>query len=158
MASPDTIDLLNRVLIVLRKSFPQYLVYARPYIPSGRKKVMETIEEIVAGQDSLAARVSEQIFQSGGLPEKGEFPIEFTDTHDLAIDFLILEAIDYQKQDIADLSECVDALRLSPGAQSLAAEALGMAKGHLESLEELRVDPTASTVIRGAGGPAYNND
>ena len=44
------------------------------------------------------------------------------------------EAIDYQKQDIADLEQCVDALRLAPAAQSLAAEALGMAKGHLESL------------------------
>jgi hypothetical protein len=157
MASSDTIDILNRVLVILRKSFPQYLLYARPYIPSGRERVMETIEEIVAGQNALAARVSEHVFQSGGLPEKGEFPIEFTDTHDLEIDFLVLEAITYQKEDIADLAECVDALRLSPAAQALAAEALGMAKGHLESLEELGVDPTASTVIRGAGGPAYDN-
>jgi hypothetical protein len=158
MASTDTIDLLNRVQVILRSSFPQYLQYARPHVPAGREKVMETIDEIVAGQMALAARVSEHIFESGGLPEKGKFPVEFTDTHDLEIDFLILEAIAYQKQDIADLAECVDALRLSPAAQALAAESLGMAKGHLESLEELQVDPTASTVIRGAGGPAYDND
>ena len=118
---------------------------------------MQTIEEIVAGQDALAERVSEHIFESGGLPDHGEFPIEFTDTHDLEIDFLIQEAIGYQKQDIADLEECVDALRLAPAAQSLAAEALGMAKGHLESLEELHVDPTASTVI-GRGEPAFDNN
>ncbi len=41
---------------------------------------------------------------------------------------------------------------------ALAAEALGMVKGHLESLEELPVDPTASTVIGSGGGPAYDND
>ena len=158
MPSPDTIEVLNRVLATLRRSFPQYLKYARPYIPAGRENVMETIEEITSGHDKLAARVAEHIFESGALPDYGKFPIEFTDTHDLEIDFLIEEAIGYQKQDIADLTQCVDELRLSPAAQSLAAEALGMAKGHLESLEELPVDPAASTIIRGPGGPAYDND
>jgi hypothetical protein len=149
MPSSDTIEALTRVLVILRRSFPQYLKYARPFIPMGRENVMETIGEIVDGQDSLAARVAEYIFESGDLPDYGKFPIEFTDTHDLEIDFLIEEAIGYQKQDIADLAQCVDELRLSPAAQSLAAEALGMAKGQLESLEELPLDPTASTVIRG---------
>lgn len=157
MASPDTIDVLNRVQVTLRSSFPQYLQYARPYIPPGRENVMETIAEIVAGQNALASRVSDHIFDSGALPDKGKFPIEFTDTHDLEIDFLIEEAIGYQKQDIADLAQCVDELRLAPAAQALAAEALGMAKGHLESLEELHVDPTASTVIR-QGKPAFDNN
>lgn len=157
MPSSDTIDVLNRVLVILRRSFLQYLKFARPHIPPGRERVMQTIDEIVAGQDALAARVAEQIFQSGALPDHGKFPIEFTDTHDLEIDFLVEEAIGYQKQDIADLAECVDALRLAPVAQALAAEALGMAKGHLESLEELQVDPTASTVIR-RGAPAFDND
>ena len=64
---------------------------------------METIEEIVAGQDALSERVSQYIFESGGLPDPGRFPIEFTDTHDLEIDFLIREAIDYQTEDIANL-------------------------------------------------------
>src|SRR3990172_8834395 len=134
MSSPDTIDVLNRELAILQRSFPQYLRYARPYIPPGREHVMKKIDEIAAGQDALAERVNQTVFESGGLPDDGKFPIEFTDTHDLGIDFLIQEAIEYQKQDIADLEQCVDALRLAPAAQSLAAEALGLAKGHLESL------------------------
>lgn len=153
MPSLDTIDTLNRVLAILQRSFPQYMRYARPYIPPGREDVMETIDEIVTGQDALAERVNRHIFDSGGLPDPGKFPIEFTDTHDLDIDYLIREAIGYQQQDIADLTAIADALRLSPVAQSLAYEALGMAKGHRESLEELRVDPTASTII-GRGEPA----
>jgi hypothetical protein len=157
MPSPDTIDVLNRGLAILRRSFPQYLKFARPYIPAGRENVMVTIDEIVAGQDALAARVAEQIFESGALPDYGKFPIEFTDTHDLDVDYLVEEAIGYQRQDIADLAQCVDELRLSPAAQTLAAEALGMAKGHLESLEELPIDPTASTVIR-ERAPAFAND
>ncbi len=156
MSSPDTIDTLNRVLEILERSFPQYLRWARPYIPPGREKIMQTIGAIVAGEDALAERVSQQVFESGGLPDHGDFPIEFTDTHDLGIDFLVDEAIDCLKQDIADLQECVDTLRLAPSAQSLASEALGMTKGHLELLEKLRVDPRSDTKFTAT--PAFAND
>jgi hypothetical protein len=137
MPSSDTTSVLNRVLAILERSFPQYLLYARPYVPAGRENIMQTMEQIVAGQNRLAERVYQQIFESGGLPDHGEFPIEFTDTHDLSIDFLLQEAIDCLKQDVSDLSECADKLRLSPAAQSLAAEAVGMTKGHLELLQQL---------------------
>jgi hypothetical protein len=156
MPSTDTIDTLNRVLEILERSFPQYLRWARPYIPAGRENVMKTVETIVAGQDALAERVSQQVFESGGLPDHGDFPIEFTDTHDLGIDFLVDEAIDCIKQDIAELQSSVDALRLAPAAQSLASEALGLTKGHLELLERLPLDPTAST-LRGPQPATDNN-
>jgi hypothetical protein len=155
MSSPNTINVLNRVLVVLERSFPQYMRYARPYIPAGRESIMQTIDQIVAGQDALAARVSQQIFESSGLPDHGEFPIEFTDTHDLAIDFLVQEATDCMTEDVAELETCVDALRLAPAAQSLAAEALGLTKGHLELLKKLPANPAASTRI---GQPALNNN
>lgn len=148
MPSPDTIDILNRVFVVLQRSFPQYLRYSRPYTPAGKENITQTIEQIVAAQDNLAERISQCIVESGGLPDPGKFPIEFTDTHDLEIDFLIHEAISYQKEDVANLEALVDQLRLAPAAQSLAAEALGLAKGQLESLEELPIDPAASTLVR----------
>ncbi|HEX3600277.1 MAG TPA: hypothetical protein VHU84_09035 [Lacipirellulaceae bacterium] len=156
MSSPDTIDTLNRVLEILERSFPQYLRWARPYIPPSRANIMPTIETIVAGQDALAERVSQQVFDSGGLADHGDFPIEFTDTHDLDIDFLVKETIDCTKQDIAELEGCVDALRLAPAAQSLASEALGLTKGHLEQLEKLPIDSSAST-LRGPL-PAMDNN
>jgi hypothetical protein len=157
MPSSDTIDVLNRVLAILERSLPQYLQYARPYIPAGREDVSQTLSEIVADQRKLADRVSQMIVESGSLPDTGKFPIEFTDTHDLSIDYLIQEAIGYQKQDIAELAECAESLNLSPAAQSLAAESLGLAKGHLESLEELHIRPGAATIVR-RGAPAYDND
>jgi hypothetical protein len=156
MPSPDTIEILNRVLVLVTRSYAQYLRYARPYIPAGREDVLETIREIVTAQEMLAERIGRYILESGGLPDPGRFPIELTDTHDLAIDFLVREAIRYQRQDIANLQQCVDALRLAPAAQSLAAEALGMAKGHLESLQELQVRGDASTKLGGA--KAFAND
>jgi hypothetical protein len=147
MPSSDTINVLNRVLEILERSFPQYLLYARPYVPSGREGIMKTIEQIVAGQDALAERVSQHVFESSGLPDHGDFPIEYTDTHDLGIDFLLQEAIDCTKQSVGDLEQSVDSLRLAPAAQFLASEALGMTKGHLELLQKQATGGGASTKV-----------
>jgi hypothetical protein len=147
---------LNRVLAILERSFTQYLRYARPYVPPGREDIEQSLTEIVAGQDSLAERVTQMISEAGGLPDNGRFPIDYTDSHDLSIDYLIREAIDGQRQDIADLSQCVDALRHAPSAQSLASEALGLAKGNLETLEELAGRPQAA--MNRDGPPAFAND
>jgi len=143
MPSADTIDVLNRVLTILRRSFPQYVRYARPYVSSGDEQAVEMFHEIADGQDALAERVNELIVQSGARPDTASFPMEFTDTHDLDVDYLIREAIGYQRQDIADLKQCAESLQLAPAARSVVEEALGMAKGHLESLEELAADRSA---------------
>lgn len=156
MPSTETTDVLNRVLAILERSFTQYLRWAKPYVPPGREDVEQSLAQIVAGQDELAERVSHLVFEAGGLPDNGKFPIEYTDTHDLAIDYLIREAIDNQKQDIVDLANCAEALRHSPAAQSLASEALGQAKGNLETLEELARRPPAAMNL--GGPPAFAND
>jgi hypothetical protein len=160
MSPPDTIDTLNRVLAMLRKSFPQYLRYARPYIPPNYAGAWETLADVAVAQDALAERAGEQIIAAGARPSSGEFPMEFTDTHDLGIDYLIREAIGYQKQDVAELEALSASPDLAPAARSLVAEALGMSKGHLESLQALRPalgGPGGSTIVRN-GEPAYKND
>jgi len=147
MPSPETIDILNRVLTILRRSFPQYVRYARPYVTAADEQAVETFQEISDGQNALGERVNELIVQSGALPDVASFPMEFTDTHDLDFDYLIRAAIGYQQQDIADLKECAESLQLAPAAKSLVEEALGMAKGHLESLEELTSERDSAAAI-----------
>ena len=44
---------------------------------------------------------------AGRLFGFGEFPMAFTDTHDLSLDYLVSELIYYQKQDIAAIQDCV---------------------------------------------------
>jgi hypothetical protein len=156
MPSSDTINALNHVLAILERSFPQYLRFARPYIPPGRENVMQTIDQITAGADALAERITQQIYDSAGLPDHGDFPIEFTDSHDLAIDYLVDEAIDGLKQDVADLEECAGRLRLAPAAQALASEAVGLVKGDLELLQKCASGTTAPTKL--GATPMYAND
>ncbi len=57
--------------------------------------------------------------------------------HDLSLDFLIAAAVRYQEYDLTAIQEIVDGLAPAPAARALAEEALGMSKGHLDSLREL---------------------
>lgn len=145
MPPSDTISVLNRVLAMLYKSFPQYVMYSRPYIPPSRQNVLETFQDIANDESMLADRISEQVADAGGLPDMGSFPMEFTDTHDLSIDYMLREAIRYQREEIAMLEACRDELSLAPMARALVEEAVGMEKGHLESLEELPANGASKT-------------
>jgi hypothetical protein len=85
----------------------------------------------------MSERISRMIIDADALPHSGEFPMEFTDLHDLDVDFLIAAAVKYQEYDLAAIQENVTGLSSAPAARALAEEALGMSKGHLDSLREL---------------------
>ena len=137
MIQPSTTAALNRLLAIVVRSFPQYLQYSRPYVPPGCDNMVEAIGVIATDQNSLADRISQLLIDAEAPLRTGEFPMEFTDMHDLGIDFLVNAAIAYQQQDIEAIGQLVEQLQAAPAAKSLAEEALGMAKGHLESLREL---------------------
>jgi hypothetical protein len=133
----DTIYWLNRLLAIHCKSFPQYLRWSRPHVPPGRGEELEAIEAIAMDQDVMADRISRMIVDSDALPRSGEFPMEFTDLHDLDIDYLLRLAVKYQEQDVAAIQQLAERLQTAPAAKALAEEALGMSKGHLDTLREV---------------------
>lgn len=142
MMTLDAIRQLNRLLAIHCKSFVQYLRWSRPYVPPGREDVLDALEAIATDQDSLADRISSMIVDAGALPHTGEFPMEFTDLHDLDIDFLIAAAARYQEYDVAAIEQIVADLQSAPAARAIAEETLGMSKGHRDSLRELVNVPT----------------
>jgi len=137
MNQPPTTAALNRLLAIVMRSFPQYMQYSRPYVPPGRDNVVEALATIASDQNGLADRISQMIVDAEAPLRTGEFPMEFTDMHDLGIDYLVNAAIAYQQQDIETIGQLIEGLHVAPAAKSLAEETLGMAKGHLESLQEL---------------------
>lgn len=137
MIDTTTVASLNRLLATVVRSFPQYMQYSRPYVPPGRENVVETFAAIATDQDGMADRINQLLVDAEAPVRTGEFPMEFTDMHDLGIDFLVNVAIAYQQQDVVTIGQLVEQLQSAPAAKSLAEEALGMAKGHLESLQEL---------------------
>lgn len=133
----DTIYWLNRLLAIHCKSFPQYLRWSRPHVPAGRSEELAALEAVALDQDALGDRISRMIVDGDALPRSGEFPMEFTDLHDLDIDYLLRLAVKYQEQDATTIGQLVDRLQTAPSAKAIAEEALGMAKGHLDTLREL---------------------
>jgi len=136
MTKLGTYHALNRLLTILYRSLPTYLTYASPWTHGGDEKALATLRHIVEDQKQLAARVAQQILNIGPT-EIGEYPIEFLDTHDLSLDYLLKLLVQYQKKDVAAIERCVADLAGDRHAAALAEEALGAARGHLESLEEL---------------------
>jgi hypothetical protein len=139
----DTIHWLNRLLAIHCKSFPQYMRWSRPHVPAGRGEELEAVEAIANDQDAMGDRISRMVTDAGALPRTGEFPMEFTDLHDLDVDYCLRLAAKYQEQDVAAIGGLVERLQTAPAAKAVAEEALGMAKGHLDTLRELTQAPAA---------------
>ena len=136
MTSIEAVTVLNRVLSIVLRSFPQYLRYSRPWVPPGHERELAALEKIVTEQDTFAERITAAIDDLGGMLDRGEFPMEFTDTHDLSIDYLVREAIGYGRQDAAGLESLAATPGLVPPADLLTGEAVHMVKRHLALLEQ----------------------
>jgi hypothetical protein len=135
------IDLLNELLQVEYRSFPMYSIDASPWTHHGDEKATETLHNIVADQKLMVQRIGEFIFDAGGRVETGEYPMEFTDTHFLSLDFLLKELLRYQRQDVAAIERIVSQLGEARAARELAEETLGMERAHLEAIEALVAQP-----------------
>ena len=144
MADSETCAILNRLLVVVYRSLPMYFADVPPWSAPGSERAFETLSEIVREQKSLSQRLANFILDRHCRVEMGEYPMEFTGLHDCALDYLIGRMIAYQKRDIRLIERCVEELGPDARAKALADEALGAARGHLESLEELVAKPSLS--------------
>ena len=143
MSDQKIIDVLNRLLAIHTTSFPTYLVCTGPWTHRGDEKSTETLSQVVADQHATADRVVQMITELDGSVASSSYPMLFTDLHDLALEFLLPRLVDYQRQDVVQIETCAADLADAPLSRALAEEALGAAKGHLESLEELTKQPSS---------------
>jgi hypothetical protein len=135
-----TVELLNRLIAILYRSLPMYLRYASPWRSDSSEPVWNTVEHILIDQDALVARAAELVQELGAQVQTGEFPMEFTGMHDLALDFLLQRLIHYQRRDLERLQQLAQQAvsnDIDRRARDLVQEALGSARAHLEILEEL---------------------
>jgi hypothetical protein len=136
-----TVAVLNRLLALHSRSLPSYLASARPYCRRGDERAREVLDHIFADHQLMVDQIATLIAEERGVPNLGTYPMEYTDLHDLAIDYVIGLVIAQQKKDIATIETCVAEIGDHARGRALALEALGAAKGHLESLEELMTSP-----------------
>jgi hypothetical protein len=146
MSEFQTYQTLNRLLTILNRSLPMYLTYASPWTRPGDERAVETLRRIVDDQQRLANRISEYVVDRYGPVELGEYPADFPDTHDLAFDYLLGKLVACQKRDVAALEACVGELHANREAAAMGEEALGAARAHLETLEELTAEMSKAGV------------
>jgi hypothetical protein len=132
----DTIAILNQLLNLHRGSLPMYLESAPPHRGNGDEKAAEVLSQIVEDQKLMVDRIATYITEKGGPVALGEFPMEFTDLHDLSMDYILGQVMSRQSNEIEIIEQLSRELADDPWAKSLAQEALGAAKAHLQSLEE----------------------
>ena len=137
MSDANTINLPNRLVAMHNRTLATYLTFAAPAWHGGEEVAKETLRLMADDQRETAARIAAMITESSGVVDNGEYPMYYTGYHDLSSEFLVGEIIKETKKEIAEIEEIADALRLNPLAKAAADEALGAAKGHLESLNEL---------------------
>jgi hypothetical protein len=135
---------LNRLLVIIYRSLPMYLADAVPWMHPGDEKAKHVLNHIVADYRMYAGRIADMLLAGRARFSFGEYPMVFTDTHDLSLDYLIGELTYYQKQDVVAIEKCVADLKGDAAARTLAEEVLGNARGHLESLEELLKQPAST--------------
>jgi hypothetical protein len=130
------IAVLNELLGILCRSLPAYLADAKPWGQSSDQRLSSALDRLAADQQRYSRRLSEAIVAHGGRPEPGRFSMQFTAKHDLSLQFLRLEVIRQQEQDILAIQRCAAQLEDIPPLHYLAEEILGNAKGHLDILKE----------------------
>ncbi len=132
-----TIQLLNELLAIEYRSLPMYLTYAAPYRHASDARAGEVLQHIVTDQQHMSARLVEEIQDRGAAPEVGDFPMDFTDMHDLSLDYLVKDVIVWQQRGVNRIEQIVAALENDRVARELAQEVLGAERAHLEALAEL---------------------
>lgn len=139
MSSSVILGALNRLFASHCQSVPLYLSQTRPWISPKNGKVKEVLDLMVSDQRIMIDRIAALIDRFGGEPDRGQGK-DLTRLNDLSLDFLLQRVIEFQRDDILEIESCVTDLEDDAESKGLAQEALGMAKGHLDSLEEVARD------------------
>src|SRR3954469_23219240 len=103
-------DVLNRLLVIEYRSLARYIVDAAPWTPAEQTAASQAqllLANIVADQKLYASKLADLIIGEGGTLELGEYPMHFTDTNDLALDFMLGEILHCQRQDVAAIEQCI---------------------------------------------------
>jgi hypothetical protein len=145
MTAYSTTDLLNRVLVVHHRSLPMYLIDASPWMRRGEKRERETLQQIARDHRQVVDRIGALVLDYNGQVELGEYPLAFTAYNDVAFDWLLPVLIERQQKMIQYLQQIANLLGLAPAAKAVVEETVGMAKAHLEMLQDLQQPAPANS-------------
>ena len=136
MKKTSKIDLLNALVQMHCRSLPMYLASAAPWTTSEQTVGRALLQSIIADQGEIVDKFADVILQRDGIVERGAFPTEFTDLHDLSLDYLMHEMAEKQATNVKAIERATELLAGDDDALELCQRTLGVAKAHLDSLNE----------------------
>lgn len=137
MGEMTTVDVLNQLLAIHSRSLPTYLRSAPPWYGDEDSEAVTVLRHIADDHALMVAKIGSEILREGGVVKGGEFPMLYTDMHDLSIEYILRQVVLQQESEMEVIRSCVSKLQHAPAARALAEEALGAAQGHLDNLNSL---------------------
>jgi hypothetical protein len=136
-------QVLNRLLIVLSRSMPMYVSHAAPWVSYNGDQTRDALDHLVADQKQYVERVTRLLQDRRYTIDPGEFPMTFTDLHDLSLGFLSKRMAEQHRLDVQAIERCVQQLQGDAEGRALAEEILDNAREHLHSLDSLGAQSSA---------------
>ena len=135
--SLSTTEILNSVLQMHCRSLPMYLADARPWSSTEHAAGQTLLQSIVDDQATVVDDVADLIQDRDEVVDRGTFPLEFADLHDLSLDFLIKKMVlPKQATHVAALEKAAELVSDDEQAAALCQRALGIGRAHLDSLHD----------------------
>jgi hypothetical protein len=141
-------DVLNGVLILLRRSLLQYAAEAWPWTGSHSAALRAEIDQLIAAQSERVRKLAELLDGRRWTIDFGAFP-DFTDLHFLSLIFVLPHVVENEQKIVREIELALPACAGDSEATALLAETLVGESQALSKLQQL-AGPQPSPVAHSA--------
>jgi hypothetical protein len=134
---------LNDLLIDLGRSLLQYVGESWPWTGYDEAKEQAAINTLVDGQKASVQSLAELLAGRGHFIEPGTYPTEYTSLHYVALDYLLSQLVEDQRELVEECAAVSGDAQDDPDAGPLLAQIADQAAAHLKTLEDLAAKRTA---------------
>lgn len=128
---------LNDLLIDLGRSLLQYVGESWPWTGYDEAEEQAAINTLVAEQKASVQALAELLAERGHFIEPGTYPTEYTSLHYVALDYLLSQLVEDQRELVEECAAVSGDAQDDPDAGPLLAQIADQAAAHLKTLEEL---------------------
>jgi hypothetical protein len=127
-------DVLNGVLILLRRSLLQYSGEAWPWVASGGSEPRAEVDRLIAAQAERVGKLADLLDARRWTIDFGAFP-DFTGLHYLSLTYVLPHLAENQQQIVREIELALPACAGDSGGTALVAEIL---VGESQALTQLQ--------------------
>lgn len=138
MPTPETLILLNDLLISIHRGLLQYVAEAWPWTEVHETNVREQIIDDARKQQSSVRELAAFLDKHGHTIAWGTFPIAYTSLHFVSLDFLSDRLIAGQQKIVDKCRRVAEAVAADPSALRLVESLIQVESARLRSLQSLK--------------------